>query len=174
MNSKWDVITGRRWLEQVELFLRQTALRHLTDERGMLGKAITWQAPVVIPFIVPENAGAVDSVLWVPDTTYELVYAAESHITAGSDAGAVTGDVKKSASGTAITAGTSLLASTFNLKSTASTPVIKKVGNGGLAARPTRYVNSGQQVGLDFTGTLTAYAGGAFTLVFVPIKRPAW
>lgn len=151
------------------------ALRdRLYDERGFVGKAMVWQAPVVLPFIIPENAGAVDSVLFTPDTQYELVYAAESHITAGSDGGAVTLDVKKSASGTAITSGTSLLASTFDLKSTASTPVIKKVANGGLASRPTRYVNSGQQVGADFTGTLTAYVGGALTLVFIPVKRPNW
>ena len=147
----------------------------LYDERGFLGKAMVWQSPRVLTFAVPENAGAVDSVLIAAaDCQLELVYAAESHITAGSDGGAVTADVKKASSGTAITAGTSLLASTFDLKSTASTPVIKKVVNGGLAARPTRYVSVGQQVGVDFTGTLTAYVGGALTLVFIPVTRPSW
>jgi hypothetical protein len=147
----------------------------LYDERGFLGKAMVWQSPRVIPFVIPENAGAVDSVLIAAaDCQLELVYAAESHITAGSDGSAVSLDVLKASSGTAVTGGTSLLASTFDLKSTVNTPVIKKVANGGLAARPTRYINSGQQVGLNFAGTLTAYVGGALTLVFIPVTRPSW
>lgn len=152
------------------------ALRdRLYDERGFLGKAMVWQSPRVINFAIPENAGAVDSVLIAAaDCQLELVFASESHITAGTNGGAVTLDVKKASSGTAVTSGTSLLASTFDLKSTANTPVVKKVANGGLAARPTRYVSPGQQVGIDFTGTLTSYVGGAVTLVFIPVTRPSW
>ena len=164
-------MTGlRHYLEAQARDVRAFLAWFRDNQTGFVGKRM----PIVVPFIVPENAGAVDSVLFVPDVQYELVYAAESHITAGTDGSAVTGDVTKAASGTAITAGTSLLVTTFNLKSTASTPVIKRLGNGGLAARPTRYVNSGQQVGLNFGGTLTGYVGGAFTLVLVPTVRANW
>lgn len=162
-------MTLRQYLERQARDLR-AYLAHLQSDAGFIGKRM----PVVVAFVVPENAGAVDSVLFIPDVQYELVYAATSHITAGTNGGAVTADIKKAASGTAITAGTSMLASTFDCKSTASTPVIKRLGNGGLAARPTRLVNSGQQVGVDFTGTMTAYVGAAFTLVFVPTLRANW
>jgi hypothetical protein len=133
------------------------------------------RAPIVIDLIFASNAEAVDSVVFVPDVDSELVYAAESHITKGSDGGAVTLDVKKAASGTAVTSGTSMLRSTFSLKSDNNTPVIKELSNAGLAlARSTRIVKAGEQVGVDFTGTTTAYVGGALTLVFQPLEKANW
>lgn len=136
-------------------------------------KAKIWAAPVVLVRQFAAAVGtAVDTLLFVADRDYEIVEVSESHLTAGSDGGAVTLDVKKSSSGTAFTAGTSVLASTFDLKSTASTPVRKTVGNGGIASsRVTRTLLAGQQLGIDFTGTMTAVAGGGITVVLIPLER---
>ena len=120
------------------------------------------KSPVLLTFVAPANASVVDTILFVcPEgAEYEVVEANEAHLTAGSDGGSVVADLKKAASGTAITSGTSVLASTFNLKSTASTPVRKTAGNGGLvSSASTRRIASGQQLGIDFTGTMTAVVG---------------
>ena len=128
-------------------------------------------APVVLTFAFPENASVVDSVLFVADDDYEVVDVAESHITKGSDGGAVTLDLKKAASGTAVTSGTSVLASTFDLKSDNNTPVRKTVANGGVhQTKLTRTITKGQQLGVDFTGTVTAVAGMALTLVLKRVR----
>lgn len=103
---------------------------------------------------------------------YEVVEVNEEHTVAGTDAGAVTADLKKLASATvgAPSTGTSVLSSTFNLKSTANTPV-KKTTASGLAAKSVRTLRSGDRLGLDFTGTLTALGGMAITVSLV-MRRP--
>lgn len=123
-------------------------------------------APVVVNFIIPENAGAVDSAIFVADDFYEIVEARECHITAGTDGSAVTLDILKAASGTAFGSGTTMLSSTFNLKSTAATPVAKSDILGGLTAtRADRRVQRGDTIYVNFAGTLTAYVGGCLTVV---------
>ena len=129
-------------------------------------------APVYVCFIIPENAGAVDSALFVSDGYYELLEAREVHTTAGSDGSAVTLDLVKAASGTAFGSGTSMLASTFNLKSTAATPVSKTITNGGVVqTRSSRLVQPGDTIYANFAGTLTAYVGGALTLVLKRYRK---
>lgn len=129
-------------------------------------------APIVLNIPFKANAEAVDSVVFVADRDYEIGEISESHVTAGSDGGSVVADVKKAASGTSIVAGTSVLTSTFNLKSTVNVPVRKTVSNGGISqTRTTRILSAGQQLGVDFTGTMTAYAGGAITIILVPLRR---
>ena len=126
---------------------------------------IALDAPVYVNFIIPENAGAVDSAIFTSDGYYELLEAREVHTTAGSDGSAVTLDVVKAASGTAFGSGTSMLASTFNLKATAATPVSKTITNGGISAtRSSRLIQTGDTIYVNFAGTLTAYVGGVLTL----------
>lgn len=134
-------------------------------------------APVVRQFGgTGANAALADSYVFTAlDGDYELVAASEVHGTAGSDGGAVTADIVRVASGGTIAAGTSLLSSTFNLKSTVDVPVTKNVSNGGLpAAQSSRIIARGQSVAVNLTGTLTALAGNVITIVLRPVRRRTW
>lgn len=86
----------------------------------------------------------------------------EIHETAGSDAGAVTLDVVVVSNGSAISTGTSLLASTFNLKSTADTLVTKQKRDLSSA----RTIAPTQSIALKTSGTLTAVAGVMVTVFY--------
>ena len=130
--------------------------------------------------INPATALPVDCWLGVVPSgaEYELVEAIETHSVVGSDGSAVTVDVVKASPGTAPGSGTSLLGTAFNLKSTANTPVHKYKGGTSTAAlassQVTRTVRSGQQIGLNFTGTLTASAGVSVTLVFALRRKGSY
>lgn len=145
----------------------------------MEGKAITWQAPRIITVAFGTNAAILTSpsvAAFVADADYELVSAVECHETAGDDAGAVALDIVKTASATTIANGTTMLASTFNLKSTAATPVRKDVSAGGLTLTlGNRRITKGQRVGLKFSGTLATLTGVSVTLILKPIlRKPRW
>lgn len=86
---------------------------------------------------------------------------------AGTDGGAVTAVVKKSASGTAITSGTALHQSTFNLKGTAATNQTLTLS----ATSSDDDIASGTCIGVDFTGTLTS-ATGCLTVTLAPAASP--
>lgn len=136
------------------------------------------KTPLVITHTVsinPATALPVDSILFVCPTgaEYEVLSVAEAHTVAGSNGGAVTGDIKKHSAGTAPSAGTSVLGSTFNLKSTANTPVTKTTAS-GIAAAPTRYLTAGQMLSLDFTGTLTALEGCCITIALKLRRAPTY
>lgn len=126
--------------------------------------------------IDPATALQVDAPLFTAPlgSEWELVEAIETHTVAGSDGGSVTLDIKKVSPGTAPGSGTSMLASssTFNLKSTANTPVHKVRGSGLAATQALRTLRSGQSLCLDFTGTLTALAGMSVTILLRNM-RPA-
>jgi hypothetical protein len=127
-------------------------------------------APVYAQYQQGANGDLVDAGFFIADDYYEVVDVAESHETAGSDGGAVTLDVKKCPSGSAIAAGTSILASTFDAKSTAATPVRKTVSNAGLAAQGSRLLSPGDRLVIDYTGTLTALAGVVVTAVLKRVR----
>lgn len=109
------------------------------------------------------NAQCVDTVLMVAERPLRVLEARESHITAGSDGGAVTLTVAKAASGTAITSGTNVLTTTFNMKSTASTPVAVGATTTAADAR----LATGDQLGADFGGTVTALVGVGLTVTLI-------
>jgi len=92
----------------------------------------------------------------------EIMRITETHSTAGSDAGAVTLDVKKALSGVAIASGTTLLGSTFNLKSTANTPVSKE----GFNLASNRTLKEGDRIGLVTSGTLTTLTDVQVTIYY--------
>ena len=59
-----------------------------------------------------------------------------------------------------------MLATTFDLTSTAATPVTRTVGNGGIhQTLGTRQLIAGDTVYANFTGTMTAYLGASLQLV---------
>ena len=141
----------------------------------MIAKAVAWQAPLVLTFAAGPNAALLtlpDVAIWLADADCEIVFAAEIHETLGTDGSAVTVDVVKVADGTALASGTSLLATTFNLKATINTRQSRSLSAGTLAAD--RYIASGQTLGLNFAGTMTAVTGVHVTVVLNRLNRPAW
>lgn len=106
-------------------------------------------------------------VLTARQVALEIIGVLEKHETAGSDGGAVTLDVVKVPNGTAISAGTTVLASTFNLKSTANTYVYKQ-GRDLSTASDIRYLQIGESVALKTSGTLTAVAGVHVCIYYRP------
>ena len=90
----------------------------------------------------------------------EVFWVAESHTVAGTDAGAVTLDIEKLTGTQAPGAGTSILATTFDLKGTINTVVQKQ----GLDLSTARQLVNGNRLCLKLTGTTTAVAGCQVTL----------
>lgn len=138
-------------------------------------KAILWEAPIIITYSAGANAAIADVIVYVADADTELLEVTERHITKGSDGGAVTLDVVKANDAVALGSGTSMLASTFDLKSANDTLVRKNITAGGLATTATtRQFARGVSVQLNFGGTLTALAGLLVQLTFRRLSRPAY
>lgn len=91
----------------------------------------------------------------------EVIQAYETHRVLGTNAGAVTLDIEKLTSTQALDAGVSVLASTFNLKSTINTPVRIKATLTELNG----VLNPGDRLALKDAGTLTAVAGVQVTVL---------
>ena len=106
-------------------------------------------------------------IIFVARHPIEIMRITETHAVAGSGAGAVTLDVLKAGSGVAIASGTTLLSSTFNLKSTANTPVIKE----GVDLSSSRVLIEGDRIGLVATGTLTALSDVHLTIYYKEINQ---
>ncbi len=141
----------------------------------MLSKAIAWQAPFTLPFTATTNAAILTSpnvALWLAEVDCEILFAAEMHETLGTNGSAVTLDVVKVADGTAIASGTSLLATTFDLKATVATRQTRKLSAGTLAAD--RIIYSGQTLGIKFSGTLTAVTGVNVSVVLRRLHQPSY
>lgn len=117
--------------------------------------------------INPATALMTDTTLMTVEAgaAYEVVEVIESHTVAGTDGSAVTVDVKRCASAVAPASGDTVLGSTFNLKSTANTPVSKTKASGLASTQASRTIVAGQRLCLDFSGALTALAG--FNIVVV-------
>ena len=130
-------------------------------------KSVAKRAPVVVTFKKDPTIDT-DALVFVADRDYEVISVSEAH--SATDA-AATLDVKRVASGGAsITGGTSVLASTFDLGTTALTPVVKSVVNGGVSGTlSTRIVQAGEQLGLDFGGTLNTTSDACVTIVLSPV-----
>lgn len=128
-----------------------------------------WQVPFPVTFSAGPNT---DVGIFTADADCEILAATERHETLGTDVGAVTADIKKASSGTSINGGTSLLASTFNLKATINTTQEKTRSNAGLAAD--RVILKGQCVGVDFGGVMTAVTGVCITLILRRLREPSY
>lgn len=93
-----------------------------------------------------------------------VMMVAEAHTVAGSDAGAVTLNIEKLISGQALDAGAEILTTSFSLKSTANTPVIKQGYNEINATNSV--LKQGDRLALKDAGVLTAVAGLQVTVYF--------
>jgi hypothetical protein len=115
-------------------------------------------------YVFPTNASLVDVHGFIADDDYELVSASEIHTTAGTDAGAVSLDIKKCVGTEAPASGVTMLTSPFNLKATTHTVQHATLTTTGQHRKLTR----GDRLAFDFIGTLTAVAG---VTVRVTLKR---
>ncbi len=141
----------------------------------MNAKAVAWQAPLVLTFSAGPNAALLtlpDVRMWLADADSEIVWAAEIHEVLGTDGSAVTADLVKVPDGTIAASGTSLLASTFNLKATVATRQLRSISAGTLATD--RIIYAGQSLAINFGGTMTAVAGVNITVVLNRLNRPSW
>lgn len=107
------------------------------------------------------TASSVDKVCFVAPRRYIVKSIVGRPTVAGTDGGAVTAVIKKAESGAAITAGTALHSSTYNLKGTANTPQTLSV------TAADNEIPAGTAIGIDFTGTLTS-ATGVVTITLAP------
>src|SRR3990167_364762 len=92
---------------------------------------------------------------FVADFPCEVIQAYESHRVLGTNGSAVTLDVEKLTDGQALDAGVTVLASTFNLKSTVNTGQRVKAST----TEADRNLKPGDRLALKDAGTLTAVAG---------------
>lgn len=110
------------------------------------------------------NASSVDSTFFVATRAVRVEAIIGKPTVAGTDGGAVTAVVRKVPDATAITSGTALHSSTFNLKGTAVT-------NQTLTLSTTAselLLAAGDALAVDFTGTLTS-ATGVITVALNPV-----
>lgn len=137
--------------------------------------AVAWQDLQEFIFSAGPNAALLtlpDVTLWQAGYDAEIVWASEIHEVIGTDGSAVTADLVKVADGTIAANGTSLLATTFNLKGTAATRQVRSLSAGTLASD--RIIYSGQRLAINFGGTMTAVAGLNITVWINRIRRPSW
>lgn len=132
-------------------------------------KAIAKRAPVVLTVTLAVNGSVIDQDIFIADRAYRVLEVRESHGTKGTDASAVTLDVKKATGTTAIASGTTVLGSTFNLKGTINTVVAKSIENGGVVKTAVGFLAAGDRLGLDITGTTTSVAGVVVSVVLEPV-----
>jgi hypothetical protein len=94
----------------------------------------------------------------------EVVAVREVHATAGNDAGAVTGTIRRCQGTEAATAGDDLLSATINFKGTALTEQTPAL----TATTADLTLEAGNRLSLDVTGTTTTLAG---VIITVLLKR---
>lgn len=136
-------------------------------------KAVADRAPVVVSVSLAANSSNVDQAVFVADRPYDVIAVRELHDVAGTDAGAVTLDVVKCTGTTAVGSGTTVLGSTFNMKSTANTLVTKTRANGGVVSTAASRLAEGDRIGFNYTGTITSLAGVTVSVVLRPTGSAA-
>jgi hypothetical protein len=114
-------------------------------------------------------AGAqVDTYIGTVDNYYEVVEVRLNHRVNGGANAAV--DIKKAPSGTAISAGVSVMATAFDLTTGAATPQ-RRVNTTLSATRANRLLAPGDSLGLDYSGTLTGLLGVGVQVLLRPLRR---
>jgi hypothetical protein len=109
----------------------------------------------VVNFNYDILAQKTDNVVFIANGPMEVTEIKCMPVVAGTDAGAVTAEVKKASGTTATGSGTAVQTATFDLKGT-----IYTVQTAGLSAtKSVRELAAGDRLGIDFTGTLTAAEG---------------
>lgn len=128
---------------------------------------------ITVPGTLAATSGNYGYVLTARTVALQVIGVGEKHETAGTDAGSVTLDVLKVPDGTAIASGTSILASTFNLKSTANTWVFKQ-GADLSTVKFIRYLEAGESLALKITGTLTSLTGVHMCIYYKPVNNGSY
>jgi len=124
--------------------------------------------PITIVLKNTESATAANyGVFFTALRPCEVSEIAETHRTAGSDAGAVTLNIENLKSGVALDSGSTVCKTGFSLKSTANTPIIKK----GFADLQNRVLDVGDRLALKDTGTLTAVNDVSVTVLLMPVGK---
>lgn len=137
----------------------------LTPEQLLLIRANT---PRIVSGFVSGTAAATATnygLFFVADRSYAVISITERHLTAGTDAGAVTLTVEKCPSGTAPDSGSALLATAFDLKGTANTVQYGALTLTKLSLRLTK----GDSLVLKDAGTLTAVADVCVTVLLLEL-----
>ena len=101
----------------------------------------------------------------------EVMAIAESHKTAGTNAGAVTVNVEKLTSGQALDAGITLLATAFDLKGTINVPVFAPSSTYAFVISTARQLDRGHRLALKDAGTLTAVAHVNVSVFLKPLGK---
>lgn len=104
--------------------------------------------------------------IFTPPYPCEVLSVVEKHDIAGNNASAVTLDVLKVPNGVTLASGVSILNSTFSLKSTADTAVMKK----GLDLNGNRILAPLDSLALVSGGTLTTLEGVQVTVYLKPLN----
>jgi hypothetical protein len=122
--------------------------------------ATTFAACLFMPGTTPATAANFGVVFWTASRACQITAVVERHATAGSDAGAVTGMLKKVPSGTAAASGADALSAGIDLKGTANTNAA-----GALTATAADLLlAAGDSLAFVLTGTPTALAGLGVTV----------
>jgi hypothetical protein len=110
------------------------------------------------------NSASIDRIFFIATRALRVVGVTLRPTVAGTDGGAVTVEIRKVPSGTAITSGTVVHAATGNLKGTANTNQVL-----ALNATPANMrLAPGDALATDFTGTLTS-AAGTVAVALIPL-----
>lgn len=117
----------------------------------------------VVNFNYDILAQKTDNVIYIANCPMEVTEIKCMPVVAGSDGSAVTAEIKKASGTTATGSGTSVATGTFDLKGTAYTVQTATLSG----TKSVRELASGDRLGVDFTGTLTAAEG----FIQVRLKR---
>ncbi len=135
-------------------------IEQLPDYQDLINKEVLSQT-VWVPGTSAATAGNYGRFLTLK-LPIQITRIQEIHEVIGSNGGAVTLDVVVVNNGAAISAGTSLLITPFNLKSTANTLVVKQKRDLSNA----RTIAPTQTIALKTAGTLTDVAGVCVTIFY--------
>jgi len=127
------------------------------------GKTSSIIVDEVVTFNYDILGNKTDNVIYIANCPMEVTEIVCMPTVAGSDGSAVSAEVKKASGTTATGSGTAIQSAVFDLKGTAYTVQTATLA----AAKATRELASGDRLGVDFSGTLTAAEG----FIQVRLKR---
>lgn len=135
-----------------------------SDNKVRIGGATetAYRDSVTLP--IPLNGDNVDQCIFIAPYAMTITGIREIHATKGTDASAVTLAITKDVSGVVPGAGTSVMSGTFDMKGTDATLQTATLTND----KSILTLAAGDRLGANFTGTITALAGVAVVIDFIP------
>lgn len=139
-------------IEELQIELREHRHDDITTKKNI-------KSPVVLTINLSLPTDMIDKNIFIADRAYRIREIKEAHTTAETTAGTLTLDVKTCSGTTAPASGTTILASTFDMKGTANTIVSK-------SPIATNYaIAKNDRLALDFSAGATELAGVAITII---------